>query len=213
MPPLRGPSAYEQAGRVMDWAVGPTSSPPDLRDRLVRDGLGREDSQAMWGIVMEDIARPLAAPATVRVERTPWDAIDPHEDMMARSFGFGMTPEDMRAVNRFYMAFGEAAEVCLAYVEGRPDPVGWSETLYHPDGRVMLLGGSATLDEFRHRGIYTAMVAARLRAGAAHGCSTAVIQPVNITSAPVCERLGFRSVCELDLYGYGLTALGTHTGS
>lgn len=167
----------------------------------------------MWGMVMEDLARPLAGPATVRVERTPWDAIDTHEDMMARSFGFGMTPEDMRAVNRFYMAFGEAAEVYLAYVDGRPDPVGWSETLYHPDGNVMLLGGSATLDEFRHRGIYTAMVAARLRAGAARGCATAVIQAVKTTSAPVCERLGFRSVCELDLYVYVPTALRANTGS
>ncbi len=198
---------YEQAGRLMGWVVGPTSTPSDLADRLGRHGLYREDSQAMWGMVLEDITRPIAAPPTVRVERSTWAAAAAQVDMMAQSFGFGMTPEAMAAVNRFYTSFGAAGEVYFAYIEGRADPVGWSEVLFHPDGQVMLLGGSATLEEYRHRGIYRAMVAARLRAGAARGCSAALIQAVKTTSAPVCEQLGFRPVCELTVYVYVPTAL------
>lgn len=133
--------------------------------------------------------------------------------MMARSYGFGETPGTMRVFNRFFAALGEAADVYLAYADGHPDPVGWSYTLFHPDGRVMLLGGSATVEEFRHRGLYTAMVSAQLREGAARGCPAAVVPAVNTSSAPACGRLGFLAVCELTLYVYVPTALRTDTPS
>jgi GNAT superfamily N-acetyltransferase len=60
--------------------------------------------------------------------------------------------------------------------------------------------GAATLSDYRGHGIYTAMMAARLRAARAMGKDAAVLQGDRTTSAPIAAKLGFEEVCGIDFF-------------
>jgi predicted GNAT family acetyltransferase len=72
--------------------------------------------------------------------------------------------------------------------------------VYLPDSPTVLLGGAATLEEYRGHGIYTALVARRLADARADRRTAAVIQGDRKTSAPICAKLGFREICGLELF-------------
>jgi len=79
-------------------------------------------------------------------------------------------------------------------------PVAWSYLVYLPDSPTVLLGGAATLEEYRGHGIYTALVARRLADARVDGRTAAVIQGDRKTSAPICAKLGFREICGLEMF-------------
>ncbi len=75
----------------------------------------------------------------------------------------------------------------LARLAGQPVSTGgWTLA----DGFARLWG-AATLEGFRGRGTYRAVLAERLRYAAAHGARTAIVKGRVATSAPILERCGF----------------------
>jgi len=60
--------------------------------------------------------------------------------------------------------------------------------------------GGVVLPAYRGRGLYRALVAARLGHALARGLELATSQAQAATSAPLLEHFGFRAVCELALY-------------
>lgn len=65
---------------------------------------------------------------------------------------------------------------------------------------VGYLGGGLVLPPFRHRGIYRALVRARLADIAGRGLPLAVTQSRAATSAPILLAVGFQSVFGFELY-------------
>lgn len=191
---------YREQGKMFSWMVGPTSTPGHLGQRLLAHGLTRNDDEAMWGMVQHPLNPGIPMPAGITVRRVTRAEALPHKAMQAAAYGFGATEEAIECIMLLLDGLGDQAAIYLAWVDGTPDPVAWSFALYHPDGDTMVLGGSATLPAHRHRGLYRALVAERLRDGHARGCTTAVVQAVRTTSAPICERLGFDVVCPIELY-------------
>ena len=63
-----------------------------------------------------------------------------------------------------------------------------------------LLGGAATLEEHRGKGLYTALVARRLADARADGRTAAIIQADRRTSAPIAAKLGFQELCGLEFF-------------
>jgi ribosomal protein S18 acetylase RimI-like enzyme len=62
-----------------------------------------------------------------------------------------------------------------------------------PQHKILALFGAGTLPEFRRRGIQTALLEIRMRAGAQAGCEIAVVVTQGASvSERNCERLGFR---------------------
>ena len=78
--------------------------------------------------------------------------------------------------------------------------VAWAWLVYLPDSPTVLLGGAATLEEYRGHGLYTALVARRLADARADSRTSAVIQGDRRTSAPICAKLGFREICGLEIF-------------
>jgi GNAT superfamily N-acetyltransferase len=77
----------------------------------------------------------------------------------------------------------------LAELDGRPGATGM---LSIHDG-VALLGGAATVPEFRRRGLQSALLRARLRYAADHGCDIAMMAALpGSDSQRNAERRGFR---------------------
>jgi predicted GNAT family acetyltransferase len=180
------------------WVTGPSTRPADLPRRLEDAGLTHADSLA--GMTLTDLATPIAANPNVRIEETTMkDAL--HEtEMMARAYG--MPLDVMRVFNEILAAAAERIKSrgYFAYLDGNDKPVAWSFLAYIPDSPTVLLGGAATLEEYRGHGLYTALVARRLADARADGRTAAVIQADRSTSAPICAKLGFREICGLEIF-------------
>ena len=71
-----------------------------------------------------------------------------------------------------------------------------------PLARSGYLLGSSVVPEFRGRGVYRALVAARVAALREMRRPLVTIHALSHSSAPICTRLGFESVCELRGYAW-----------
>jgi GNAT superfamily N-acetyltransferase len=180
------------------WVTGPSTRPADLPRRLEDAGLSHAESLA--GMTLTDLATPIAPNANVRIEETTMKAAIGETEMMAQAYGLPI--EVMRVINEILAAAAERIKSrgYFAYVNGTERPVAWSYLAYIPDSATVLLGGAATLEEYRGQGIYTALVARRLADARADGRTAAVVQADRNTSAPICAKLGFREICGLEIF-------------
>ncbi|HEY7771073.1 GNAT family N-acetyltransferase [Longimicrobium sp.] len=129
------------------------------------------------------------AETQVRVRRVEPGEVDVWADTAAR--GWGETPE----LAEFMRAFGtitataEGAVPFLAEVEG--EPVATGALAMH--GGVALLAGASTVPAARKQGAQRALLQARLRFAAEHGCDLAMMgaEPGS-ASQRNAERQGFR---------------------
>lgn len=88
----------------------------------------------------------------------------------------------------------------VAYLDGRA--VGTAGmTVAGPDAR---LWGGGVLPEARGRGVYRALLAARLAYAAAQGCELAIVKGRVETSAPILRRAGFAAYGQERSYLLGL---------
>ena len=136
------------------------------------------------------------APAGIDVRRAASDADElVAAQIAATAFGGG------EVVARPFLP-NSPVVTYLASIDGRP--VGRATGAFSAYG-VTLFGG-ATLPEARGRGVYRALVHARLEDAAARGTPVAVTQ-AGRESRPILERLGFREVCRIriliDEFGRG----------
>lgn len=186
---------FAGAGRAFSWLVGPSSRPGDLPERLAGRGLVK--SLEMSGMV---------SPTDLALTQVP--------DVLVRR----AQAEDMAEVVRLYRdaypiparlaeVFAELISAVgghhyLAYEDEDEEPVAVANLWPAPSLPVAILQGAATLSEHRGRGIYTNLLAYRLRDAAAHGLTAAILQADRATSAPICQALGFRELCSLTLFAW-----------
>lgn len=176
------------------WCVGPPTRPFDFGDRLRRRGFSETDLRGMACVpetfVTEDVA-------DVVVERVGLEKADLYADTMVWGWHTGNTPppkedftqarEDQRWV---CTQPGERFQSFLARYKG--EPAGTAGFILKND-MAYLVGGNV-LPAFRNRGIYRALVAARMARLCELGIRYAATQAREATSAPILEKLGFTSV-------------------
>ena len=180
------------------WLTGPSTRPADLPARLEAAGLQHIDSIA--GMALTELAVPIEVNPKSRVREITWQDAIANSDVMARAYG--MPTEVMRVFNEIVALSADRIKA-RAYVAALDDDdkvVAWAWLVYLPDSPTVLLGGAATLEEYRGHGLYTALVARRVSDARADGRTAAVIQGDRRTSAPICAKLGFREICGLEIF-------------
>jgi GNAT superfamily N-acetyltransferase len=189
---------FGRRGHVVGWWLNPSSTPVDLVPRLEAAGFSKIIEQA--GLVLTDLghAIPCNPAVTVRraTERDRADVVRLYADAYPM-------PEALASVYCEVLPLADCGNHYLAYLDGVEGPVSVSSMFSPADSTVMVMQGAATLSEHRGRGIYTAMMAARLADARAMGKEAAVLQGDRKTSAPICVKLGFREVCSIDFYVWG----------
>lgn len=165
-------------------------APDGLESAIVtRGGVGDE--------TVDVLARPagerpdLALPADVDVR---WaDDIDTFVDSVHLNADvFGGTRPERASLARLFadeqtkLRTGGGGAV-VAYVDDAPVGTG-GLTVAGPDGR---LWGGGVLPEARGRGVYRALLAARLDYAAARGCELVIVKGRVETSGPILRRAGF----------------------
>lgn len=181
---------YRSRGLRFRWNLSPGHAPDDLGERLLARGFTPSFGRAM--------ARSSAAPPPpddVELERV--DAATIAEFSSVMSAGWDLDPAAVAAIDRVALLGPDCPRIgYLARVDGAP--AGVASLMMHR--RSAFLQAAVVLPAFRGRGIYRALVAARLRDARDAGRTLATSHARETTSAPILERLGFATVCRFAMY-------------
>ncbi len=182
--------AYFRANDLkFEWKVYSHDRPADLAQRLVARGFAAEP---MDDIMVLDVANApaalLAEPAAdVRRLTAPARLADVQAVLEA------VWGEDFSWVHD---RLGQAMNipgylsVYVAYVGETPACAGW---IYFNEGQFASLWGGSTLAAYRGRGLYTALLAARVREARARGVPYLTIDAGEM-SRPIVARHGFQTI-------------------
>jgi len=170
---------YRALGKPTKWCIGPWTEPDDFGERLARRGFS---SWATRGMGCATDARIGAGEVRVRVVETARD-VDDYVRTSARAWSTAEDPVQRRA---FEAALGNELVAFVA------DDVGAGAILLRDDYGYLV--GTAVHESARGRGVYRALVAARLAWLRDRGAEYAVTQAREETSAPILEHLGFETL-------------------
>jgi hypothetical protein len=177
---------------AVHWWVTSTTRPPETETYLL--ARGGVVSDAIQILARElDVDSELGDPSDgikvelVRDERSLRAAMD------VETQGWGRTPsDDQEMVGRLAEVLQDLDSATrfqyVAFIEGRPVATGCCRV----EGEVGRLYGAVTLPEFRSRGAYQAILAARLRQIHDVGATIALTRGRPLTSGRILVKSGFR---------------------
>lgn len=175
---------YTQLGLRWRWTVGPRST-PGLEGALRQRGLAEHSITGLWRTV--DLPpRPSTTVAAGQVT-SPGD-LDAFTAVMAEGWSTPAAP--LAAYNRLLMASSSRQRLFLARVDGVP---AGSAGLAIVERSVYLIG-AVVLPQFRGRGVYRALLDARVGLARHLGKALVTCQAKPETSAPILVALGFQSI-------------------
>lgn len=183
---------YAELGVPFKWSVGPLTEPADLGDILARYGFAWWDIR---GMVIEPTAWPHVASEVV-VERVTRDNLADYIEGVAEGWRSETAPDPHLADDVARVLDGEQFCFFVAKVSGAVA----GTAAYTVKPRSAYLTGGNVLPAFRGRGVYRALIDARLRLLAAAGCALATTQGREATSAPILEHLGWETVFRSRVY-------------
>ncbi|HEY5935608.1 MAG TPA: GNAT family N-acetyltransferase [Kofleriaceae bacterium] len=181
---------YRDGGIKFRWTIGPDSAPADLGERLGRRGLVHAISHAM--VRATDLEEDLSPDVTI--ERVDASNVDDYTAAMAE--GWSSEPQPLADAHALILRSYPNHRMYLARVAGEPAATA-GQVLFE---RSTYLLGAVVLPRFRRRGLYRALVAARLADARAAGLALATSHARASSSAPLLAKLGFATVCSLDVY-------------
>lgn len=191
--------ALLESGGELEWKTFDLDKPADLRARLLQRGFVAEEQEALLALDLAAVDDALwqAAPCTIRQLTTVNDfaqLAEVHCAIDGRDWSrFG---EQLAAE---YLAAPARMSVYVAVVDDRPVSTGWIR--FHPGRAFADLWGGATLPDFRGRGIYRALVAARARAALERNARFLTVD-AGPMSRPILTRLGFQFLMHTQPYIY-----------
>lgn len=175
------------------WRGGPRDGPTG--EELVAAGF-ELSTRRIVALAVDDLALsiPQEPDVTVR-EAGPSDY-----DLVLSLFMKGFeTPRDFsRAFVDPLLLHGYPCRFYVGSVDGTDAAMAYAT--YFDDRPVISLSGAATVEAYRGRGLYRALVHRRLRDAADAGKTAAVIQAQAATSAPILRRIGFTELFEFVRY-------------
>jgi len=180
---------YRDLGLKFRWNAGPGSGPADLGDRLELRGLvpnpGRGMARSTDG--GDDVGD---VDGVIEVDDQTL-----HDYTHVMATGWGADPAALRSLHRHLLS---EPRQCLfvSYCAGEPV----AAASYVAFARSAFMMGAVVLPDVRGRGLYRALVQARLTHARSRGIGLATTHASEATSAPILEELGFETVCRFQMY-------------
>jgi GNAT superfamily N-acetyltransferase len=189
---------FRERQAAITWLIGPSDSPADLGERLLRHGFSRNET---WHGMAHDLSGLDCPPidyhgidiVTISSdrERREW------ADVVTRSFEF---PRSVNTLLRDSIGARSSTDAAnwyhhLAYMNGTPVA---ACTLFVTDG-VAGIYLVSTVPEARGQGLGTLMTWRALCQARDLGCTLGVLQSTE-SAHSIYEKLGFRYHCDIGVY-------------
>ena len=188
------------------WTLDPETEPADFTDYLEARGIQPDPHGSTAAVMVFPIDAEIEGPAVAGLEMKDGladaEAFRIADAVNAEAFTSGTLDDDparteaLERRRRNQIAAGDR-RVILATVDGEPAGSA-GMTLFPPAGAT--INGGAVRAKFRGRGIYRAMVAARLEMAREAGVEGGLAVWGGAMSAPILARLGFKTVSERRFY-------------
>ncbi|WP_225847853.1 GNAT family N-acetyltransferase [Streptomyces sp. HPF1205] len=188
---LRWLASPEGKGREFEWKLYSHDRPADLGERLRAAGFVPEPPETLMVAEVAALPTEVRLPAGVRLEPVTDER---GVDLLARVHEqvFGTSAARLR--ERVLAQLAEApGEVVLTLAMAGDEPVCGARMELNPGTDFASLWGGGTLEAWRGRGIYRALVAHRTRIAADLGVRYLQVDASD-QSRPILQRLGFASL-------------------
>ncbi|MGA5323255.1 GNAT family N-acetyltransferase [Streptomyces seoulensis] len=185
--------------RDFEWKLYGHDGPEDLGERLSAAGFRAEEPETLMvgEIARLDLEERL--PDGVRLVRAA-DAAGVALVVAVHERVFGADGTALRDHLPARLAADPGTVLAVVALAGE-EPVASARLELVPDGDFAGLWGGGTVEEWRGRGLYRALVAHRTRVAAAHGCRHVQVD-ASAMSRPVLERLGLHALTTTTPYLY-----------
>ncbi len=173
------------------WHVYEHDSPPNLKDRLLVHGFAPDDDpDAVMVLNVQGVSSALLEASPIEIKRlTQSDQLDDvvrtEEQVLGGNFSW------LKQRLSEHMAIPDYLSVYVAYVDGQPACSGW--IYFYPHNAFAGLFGGATLPTLRKRGLYTAVLAVRVREALQRGYRF-VTTGASPMSRPILAHHGFQQL-------------------
>ncbi|MEK2472445.1 GNAT family N-acetyltransferase [Streptomyces noursei] len=188
---VRQRDCFAARGEAVEWKTRGHDLPADLTDRLRAAGFVPEERETVLIGRAEEMAGAPVLPAGVTLRRVTADA-DMHRiaamETAVWDQDWGWLADDL--ISRVAAAPDEIT-VLVAEAGGAVVSAAW--LVFREGTDFAGLWGGSTLPEWRGRGIYRALVAARAQLAVARGVRYLQVDASD-DSAPILRRLGFHAV-------------------
>jgi GNAT superfamily N-acetyltransferase len=182
---------FQARGQGVEWKLRAHDQPADLPERLVAAGFAPEGPSAvLLGFAEEVAAEPVLPEGVVLRQVSEAEELRRFADQQTAVLGVDCSwvaaylgARVSADPGQITILVAEAGDrfACTALVE------------YCPGTDFVALLGGATLPEWRGRGLYRAMIAARARAAVARGFRLLHVD-ASPASAPILRRCGFHEI-------------------
>jgi hypothetical protein len=184
---------YRALGVEVEWKLFRHDQPADLMDRLARHGFEIGPCETVVVLNLKDrpawIDDPPPHPVTPVQDFSQLDIYRRVEQEVfpeSGQYAFNQLSRDIHAGSTRQIGY-------VAFVDGCPASIGRLET--DPESLFGGLYGGGTVERFRGRGLYRAIVAARARQAINLGIRYLIVDALP-TSRPILEKLGFIRLTE-----------------
>jgi len=171
------------------WKVYDHDRLPSLKDKLASHGFANEEGDPVMVLDVKDVPAHIVDSPSADIRRiTSREGLKDVVDVLDQVYG----GKNDWVYDRLglHLAVPGYLSVYASYVDGNPASIAWT---YFPRGHFATLFGGTTLAEYRKRGLYTSLLAARLKEIRERGYSFAVVE-TGAMSKPIVERHGFRQL-------------------
>ncbi|MCA1646854.1 MAG: N-acetyltransferase [Chloroflexi bacterium] len=176
---------FQSCGREFEWKAYAHDQPPDLVQRLCAHGFDPDEQEAILVLDLQHPPAELLAPTPIvrRLHRL---------DQLPEVSAIRQKVRGDQVVERLAYEMEHAPEylsVYVAYADAAPAACGWTR---FPRGSAFAsLWGGSTLPELRSRGLYSALLAARVQEARQRGWRFVTVDAGQM-SRPILEKRGFR---------------------
>jgi GNAT superfamily N-acetyltransferase len=181
---------FAARGQRFEWKLHGHDLPADLPEHLRRAGLAPEEQETVMIGAVDDVAGEPQLPADVVIR----EVLEPDDFAAVATLEETVWDEDHGWVDDLAAereADPAGLRMFLAEAEDHAVSAGWVR--FPSNTEFATFWGGATLEEWRGRGIYRALVAHRARLAAARGRRYVEVDASD-DSRPILERLGFVAV-------------------
>ncbi|MER5203665.1 GNAT family N-acetyltransferase [Streptomyces sp. NPDC002825] len=192
---------YRAAGLAFEWKLYGHDTPADLGDRLRAAGFTPEEPETLMAAEAAALPGEVPLPEGVELRAVTDEAgvrqvVEVHE----RAFGTDSSHIGRQLLDRLAADPGTVGAV-VALAGG--EPVSAARLELYPGTDFAGLWGGGTVEGWRGRGLYRALVAHRARIAAARGHRYVQVDAAD-TSRPILQRLGFLTLTTTTPYVYEL---------
>ncbi len=190
---------FTSIGRDFEWKLYSHDLPGDLAGRLRAAGFVPEPEEALLVAGVDEVPAEVVLPEGVRlVPVTDPAGVELVAALHERVFGTGHVRIRDQLLDQLA---GEPGSVHIVLAMAGDEPVSAARLELPPGGLFAGLWGGGTLEGWRGRGIYRALVAYRARIAAERGFRYLQVDASDLSS-PILERLGFARLGTTTPYVY-----------